>query len=919
MTRYLFILLILMCLADLLPAQVGPPSFSIQKNYQGMPFTEFVSQVEDELGIRFYFFPGWVVDLTVKQPGNPTTLENLLNATFDGTEYHYFIDPSGQVVLSIGSPIRSEWTFVDPGNTNLEDSGLGASGPAIESQFEDFETDWVVIGDPAAPEQKPKVTLSGYVYSGETGKPLEEAVVFVDELKTGTTTDTAGFYKIALPQGRYEVIFQSIGLKEASRKLQLYASGQMDVRLASLILSLEEIVVQADRKESVRGVQMGMESLKTTTIKELPTLLGEVDIVRSALMLPGVQSTGEFSSGINVRGGGADQNLILLNGAPVFNASHLFGFSSSFSPDVVEGFEMYKSSIPAKYGGRISSVLDIEMKEGGMDKWTVRGGVSPVTSRITVDGPLNKDYSSLIVSGRATYSNWILKRIERAAFRNSRANYYDVSARYKTRFTQNNDRLDISAYVSGDAFQLNGDTTFGYQNRNAVANYQHEFSDRLYATFSGVFSQYQFNVNSERQTTTDFDLSYQIDYLEGRTHFSYAPTDAHQVNFGLNLIRYGLDPGRLEPGSGESIVNPQRLEREKALEGSLYISDEWRLSDDLSVYAGLRYTNYLFLGPKTVFEYRENAARIESNIIGSTEYGAGKVVQRYGGPEYRLSLRYSFDENTSVKAAVNRNRQYLSMLFNSATVSPTATWKLSDPHLRPQTGDQFSLGLYRNFFDDRLEFSVEGYYKAIHDMLEYKAGAELLLNEHLETDVVNGEGKAYGLEFLLKKHGRKLNGWFSYTYSRTLFRTQSPYPEDRINQGEWFSSNFDIPHDFSLVGYYKVSRRFSLSSNIVYSTGRPITVPVAKYTFANGVRLQYSQRNEFRMPYYFRWDLSVNIEGNHKIKKLAHSSWSVSIYNVTGRQNAYSIYFVSDGQEAQGYKLAIFGRPFLTLTYNFRI
>jgi hypothetical protein len=287
--------------------------------------------------------------------------------------------------------------------------------------------------------------------------------------------------------------------------------------------------------------------------------------------------------------------------------------------------------------------------------------------------------------------------------------------------------------------------------------------------------------------------------------------------------------------------------------------------------------------------------------------------------DYRLSLRYALDENTSIKAAVNRSRQYLSMLFNSATVSPTATWKLSDPHIRPQVGNQYALGFFRNLLNDQVELSLEGYFKQIDDMVDYKAGAELLLNENLETELVNGEGRAYGVEFLIKKTGRKLNGWASYTYSRTRFRSLSEYPEDQINQGDWFPTNFDKPHDLSLVANFKVSRRFSLSSNVSYSTGRPVTVPVAKYQFANGVRLQYSRRNEFRVPDYFRWDLSVNLEGNHKQKKLAHSSWSLSLYNVTGRQNVYSVYFVSDGIDARGYQLSIFGRPFLTLTYNFKI
>ncbi|MEZ5041819.1 MAG: TonB-dependent receptor [Saprospiraceae bacterium] len=893
----------------------------IDKDFNDWGFADFAAQIEQDQGVQFYFFSGWVADLKVKQTEQPTTLDAILNATFDGTDYRYFIHADKQVILTFGTNIQAELQWIDtttamPPDATVTNTSL--SGLSIENQLKDFETEWIIIGNPSSPELKPKVTLSGHVLNSDTGDPLSDAIVFVEGLNTGTTTDSLGYYEIALPQGRYQISFQSIGLKETSRNLQLFASGKVDVNLGALILNMEEIVVRANRKESVRSVQMGIEALKTETIKELPALLGEVDIIRSALMLPGVQTVGEFSSGINVRGGSSDQNLVLLNGAPVFNASHLFGFSSSFSPDVVEGFELYKSSIPAKFGGRIASVLDIKMKEGEREKWTVKGGISPVTSRVTVEGPLDQERSSLIISGRSTYSDWILNRLENAAFRNSKANYYDVTTRFKTRIAKN-DFLDVSAYLSNDAFKLNGDTTFGYQNRNIVANYQHEYGEKLFGTFSGIFSQYQFKVESDAQPLTSFDLSYRINYTEGRAHFSYAPSDKHQVNFGMSMTFYQLDPGSIQPSAAESVISAKALEQEKALEGSVYVSDEWTISEAFSLSAGLRFTQYLFLGPKTVFNYQENAARIEQNTIGSTTYGSGKVVQQYNGPEYRLSLRYAFDENTSVKAAFNRNRQYLSMLFNSATISPTATWKLSDQHILPQTGDQFSLGFFRNLMGDKLEFSIEGYSKIIQNMVDYKAGAELLLNEHLETEVVNGEGRAYGLEFLLKKNGRKLNGWMSYTYSKTEFRANSPYIEDRINQGAWFPTNFDKPHDFSFVGYYKVSRRFSFSSNLAYSTGRPVTIPVAKYVFANGVRLQYSQRNEFRVPDYFRWDFSVNLEGSHKLKKLAHSSWSLSLYNITGKKNVYSVYFVSDGTDAKGYQLSIFGRPFLTLTYNFRI
>lgn len=905
--------------SSLLYSQHTAQQITLEKNYDGFAFTDFVKEIEAAHDVRFYYFTGWVTELKVKQEQAPAQMEQILQATFEGTEYQFYFHTDRQIILTLGQAVRPEIQWVEPAVEQevLAQQAVASSAAALSEQMEAFETEWIVIGDPAAPEQKPKVTLEGYVYNADTDRPLADAIVYVEELQLGATTDSLGYYEFSLPQGRYRLLYQSVGLKESSQQVQLFASGQIDVRLGELILNFEEVVVRANRKEQIRSVQMGMQALKTETIKELPTLMGEVDVVRSALLLPGVQTVGEFSAGINVRGGGADQNLILLNGAPVYNASHLFGFSSSFSPDIIEGFELYKSSIPAKYGGRISSVLDLQMTEGTMERWMLKGGISPVTSRITLEGPIVKDRSSLIISGRSTYSNYILKRLNRAEFRNSKADYYDVSARYKTSLGQN-DHLDVSTYLSNDAFRLNGDTTFRYQNRNAVVNYQRAIGEKMFATFSGIFSQYNFNVNSDANERTAFDLTYRIDHSEARAHFSYAPSDKHQINFGLDAIHYNLDPGHINPQGDASIVLPRQLQREKALEGSVYLSDEWTLSERFSLQAGLRWTNYFFLGPQTVNVYREDAPRTEGNIIDSTYYDGG-VVQHYGGPEYRLSMRYSFSANTSIKAAVNRNRQYLSMLFNSASVSPTATWKLSDSHILPQTGDQFSLGLFHNMNDDELEFSLEGYYKIIRNMVEYKAGAELLLNEHLETDIVNGDGRAYGIELLLKKNGRKLNGWLSYTFSKTRFRADSPYPEDRVNDGEWFPTAVDKPHDLSVVAYYKASRRFSFSTNIAYSTGRPVTIPVAKYDFINGVRLQYSRRNEFRVPNYFRWDLSINLEGNHKLKKLAHSSWSLSLYNITGRQNVYSVFFVSDGTEARGYKLSIFGKPFLTLTYNFRI
>ncbi|MFT6807795.1 MAG: hypothetical protein ACJA01_001017 [Saprospiraceae bacterium] len=892
----------------------------INENYNGLSFIEFSRVVAEKYEVQIYSFTGWMNNLSIKQSSSPSFLGDILNNTFSGTELSFYINQQRQVVVSYGTKIRSEFNMVDSSEFAIEEQELVeyfSGGVHTSTTSDEFDSNWTIIGDPNSPEQKPEVKLSGYVRNLETGESLNGVLVYVEELKSGTATDSSGYYELNMRQGRYQLTFQGIGFKDTKIKLQLYASGELEINLGALVLNIEEVVVRADRKDNVESVQIGVEALKISTIKELPALFGEVDIVRSALMLPGVQSVGEFSSGINVRGGGADQNLILINGAPVYNASHLFGFSSSFSPDVVEGFELYKSSIPVKYGGRISSVLAIDMKEGNKDRWQLKGGISPVTSRISAEGPIGEK-TTFIASTRATYSDWILKRLENAEFRNSSANYQDFTARIKTKFEKNN-HLDISTYVSNDAFTLNGTTTFGYQNFNTTVKYQHSFNDRLFGTISGVYSQYNYDISDEENPVKGYNLDYKIRHTEAKAHFSYAAHEKHQINFGINAIHYNLSPGGITPTNPASIIENKELDPEKAIEGSIYLSDQWSILENLSLYAGLRYTFYGFLGPKTVNNYRANAARVEQNITGVTQYNSGDLVQSYSAPEFRVSMRYGLDDNTSIKAAANRNRQYLSMLFNSASISPAATWKLSDSHILPQTGDQVSLGIFRNLLDDKLELSVEGYMKRISNMIDYKAGAQLILNENLETDVVNGQGKASGIEVMLKKNGRKLNGWLSYTYSRTKFRADSPYFDDRINQGEWFPSNFDKPHDFSFVGFYRISRRFGISSNLIYSTGRPITIPVAKYQFSGGTRLQYSNRNEYRVPDQFRWDLSINLEGNHKKQKLAHSSWSLSVYNVLGRKNVYSIYFVSDGENAEGYKLSIFGKPIFTLTYNFTI
>jgi hypothetical protein len=664
-------------------------------------------------------------------------------------------------------------------------------------------------------------------------------------------------------------------------------------------------------------MQMGLEKLDIKTMRQVPTAFGETDILRVVLTLPGVKSVGEGSTGMNVRGGATDQNLILFNDAVIYNPSHLFGFFSAFNPDILKTVELYKSAIPAKYGGRLSSVLDIRTRDGNNKKLSGAGGIGLLTSRLTLEGPIIKDKTSFIIGGRTTYSDWILNRLPNSTFKESSASFYDVNAHISHEINEQN-TVYLTGYSSQDKFKLASDTTFKYLNQTASIKWKHIFSNKLYGVLTGAHSNYKYNINSEGNPVNASELTYGINQSSIMADFSYFPAAKHALDFGVSSTLYRVAPGSLNPVGPESLIVPDLLDPEKGLESAVYASDQITISPRFSVMVGLRYSFYQALGPKSVNQYVPGVSKTLGTITDTIAYQDGEVMANYQGPEYRLSARYGLTDNSSVKLSFNRMRQYIHMLSNTASMSPTDIWKLSDSHIRPQVGDQIAIGYYHNFRANTIETSVEAYQKKMNDFVDYKSGATLILNHHIETDVVNAEGKAYGVEVMVKKLTGKINGWMSYTYSRSLVRVNQSTGSDVINDGTYYPSNFDKPHDFTLIGNYRFSRRFSTSLNFTYSTGRPITLPLYKFYDGSSMRVYYSDRNEYRVPDYYRADFALNMEGNHKVKKLAHSSWTLAVYNLTGRRNPYSIYFKSEEGQIKGYQLSIFGQPIPTLTYNFR-
>ena len=709
-----------------------------------------------------------------------------------------------------------------------------------------------------------------------------------------------------------------VGLRQTIRNVVIYSDGILDVEMSERTNQLNEVIVSANRENIVRNVRMGIEKINIKMLKQIPMGMGEVDVFKSSLLLPGVQSVGEASNGYNIRGGSADQNLILLNSAPIINPSHFFGFFSAFNSDIIEDVTLYKSGIPARFGGRVSSVMDIALKEGSKEKFNVSGGFSPLTGRLMVEGPIVKKKSSFIISSRATYSDWILGLLNNIQLQKSSASFYDMQGLLTFEPNEKNS-ITLSGYVSNDNFDYYKESAISYRNLASTLKWRHIYNSRFSSQFSAIMSNYNYQLNSVQDSAAFYLLNYKLDQRILKADFTYRPAENHKLDFGLDAINYSLLPGNQEPVGDLSKISPKKLEREEALEPALYLSDEFDVSPRVLISGGLRVTLFTSFGPSTRLIYTGNSPRTLDNIIDTTYFGKGKILQIYPGLEFRFSSRFVLTPDLSLKAGFQRNYQYLHMISNTTSMTPTDIWKLSDNYITPQRGDQFSLGIYRNMNSKAIETSVETYYKILKNILDYKGGAELLMNDHLETDIINGNGKAYGVEVMVKKQSGMLTGWVSYTYSRVLLKVDGQFEEERVNGGRYFPANFDKPHDLKIVANAKLLRRINFTTNFVYNTGRPITYPVAYYNFLNVNRVFYSDRNEFRIPDYLRLDLAATINGNLKLNKLNHSSLTFTVYNVLGRRNPYSIFFKVEDGVVKGYQMSIFGQPIFMISYNFRI
>ena len=682
---------------------------------------------------------------------------------------------------------------------------------------------------------------------------------------------------------------------------------------------LDEIVVVGGRPSAAKSTTMGSEKFKPVLLKNIPSAFGESDIMKIVLSLPGVTTVGEASSGYNVRGGATDQNLILFNGGTVYNPSHLFGLFTSFNSDAVEDVELFKSSIPVEYGGRISSVLRVTSKEANMQKLTGSASIGALTSKANIEIPIIKDQMSLLLNGRTTYSDWMLKKLpESSGYRNGTANFYDFGGVLTWKLS-NLHRLKVYGYWSKDKFSFSTEDKYGYQNRNFSAEWRSILNDQTTVTASAGLDHYDYFNEEWATPSMAARLSFGIDQLWGKLHIRQRLSETQAINYGLSVQHYNVQGGRYEPLGEASCIMTDQLEKEKALESAAYIDYERSLTEKLSVSAGLRYSMFNALGPRDVNHYYKGELPSVATLL-ETRRETG-IIKTYHAPELRVSARYALQENLSLKAGFNTMNQYIHKVSNTSIMSPTDIWKLSDYNVKPQKGWQIATGIYYETVNKKYEFSAETYYKHIGDYLNYRSSAVLLMNHHLETDVISTKGKAYGIELQAKKPIGRLNGWVSYTYSRSLLQQDDKRVAMPLNNGDWYPSEYDRPHEVKAVLNLKFTERYSLSSNFNYATGRPTTLPAGKYYDSYNKRYMpfYTERNNYRIPDYMRLDLAFNVEPTHKLTSFLHTSFSFGVYNALARKNAYNIYYLTEEQGIKGYKLSVFGSaiPYVSLNIRF--
>jgi len=767
-----------------------------------------------------------------------------------------------------------------------------------------------------------KFTLSGTISDTKNKETLIGVNLYIVEAKASFSTNEYGFYSVTLPKGEYTLIINYLGYQQTEEKISLTQNIKKNLLLTENSQQLDEVVITDNKKRTeIRKPEMSVNKLSIQTVKQMPVVLGEVDILKSILTLPGVTNAGEGQSGFNVRGGGADQNLILLDEATIYNSSHFFGFFSVFNADAIKDLKLYKGGIPSRFGGRLSSVLDIYQKEGNKNQFHMNGGIGLISSRLLAEGPMNKGKGSFLVAGRGSYAHLFLKLADNP----NSAYFYDLNTKLSYEIDSKNN-LFLSGYFGRDVFSINSDFVNTYGNSVVNLRWNHLFSEKLFSNLSMIYSDYYYGLKLD---FVGFNWDSGIQNYNIKYDFRHYLTDKIKLSYGVNAQYYDFNPGKIVPLNDNSSINEKQLEKKYALEPALYFDVDQKITSDFSINYGLRYSLFYRLGQQTLNTYANNQAVVWNNNFkiyekatptGTRYYGSNEVIANFDNLEPRVSMSYSLNDNQSIKASYNRMAQYLHLISNTQSPTPLDVWAPSDNFLKPQTLDQVAIGYFRNFKDDKYSLEVETFYKKIKNRVDYIDGADLIANEAIEQVILNGRARAYGLEVLLKKNEGKLTGWISYTLSRT--EQQTPGRTDQefgINNGNWYKTGFDKTHNFSTTATYELNPKWKFGSIFTLQTGQPVTFPNGKYEYQGIIIPSYGERNADNLPVYHHLDVSATYTPKPEKKKGWQSEWVFSIYNLYGRKNAASISFRQNVDTAtnEAVKLSIFGIV-PSVSYNFK-
>jgi len=889
---------LLLCSSTVAGAQ-GILELRLDGSEQGKSLPAFFAEMENKKNARFFFLPEWVESISFKENYKGKTLGEALDDLFLGTGISYLIMNPQEVIL-----------VKDPTQLLLRKSAIETA----VRQHKKIEP--IIFGEPGKSKKGQPVTISGRVIDSKTRTPLPRTNIQTSDGQY-VTTDEEGKYKLSLAPGAHVLSFSFANYEDNVIDLQAYADGEINLEMQDIPIMLDEVVIQDTRELTTSGI--GQIQLTMKGIKRAPAMLGEVDLIKQVQTLPGVTTAGEAATGFNVRGGSVDQNLILYDGMPIFNSSHVFGFFTAFNPEAIREVSFYKGGIPAEYGGRASSVLDIQSKDGDYKKWNGNAGIGMITSNLMINGPIHKDKTSVAASFRSTYSNWLIHSIhtDYADLSKSSVFFYDGTMKLTHLFSDRT-KLSFTGYSSKDAFRLMGDSTYQWNNLQGSAKLDHQFSSTLGSEFVAGITKYGYSVvNSDYLTASK--LSYQIITSEVKAGFHYQE-GSHKINFGWQLLHYQFDPGTLTPNSPVSNARSITIDKQFSIENAFYAADSWSFNENIFVEGGVRLPVFVSFGPASINTYKSGEPRDPTNVVDTLRFRRGQPIKTYLGLEPRLSMRWMVDPTASVKLGYNRMYQFLHLVTNTTAVTPVDIWQPSGYYFKPQRADQISLGYFKDFVSKKkYGASAEVFYKAMNNILDFKDGAQLILNKHIETDLLQGKGWSYGVETSFSKNVGRITGSLNYTYSRSFRQIAGPTASESINGGKAYPANFDQPHIINLSWKYNLSRRYFFTGNWTYHTGRPVTIPLSAFQFENMSVAYYSGRNQYRIPDYHRLDIALVFEGNHKRKKRGEGTWVLSVYNVYGRKNPYTVFFKSSGSGIpQPYQLSIIGSALPSISYNFK-